>query len=941
MKDEKGKPIVKAPSVGTSEVADATQQQNAVALQANCLYSCEVLAIDPLLRTITVCASDSQQIVKDCIPMASALSPLFGFASSCLPSIGTHGILMHTETENFFLGLTKDNSPTIRPFTGRAAGSVDEDHEVLPKNVKAYQAERTVANNPAVSGVPAPADVLPGEQEMSNGIGTALRLLQNFQQMSAGGLAKIETHLLNDMIRLVDNYYVHHTCGSDRMIWSNGHVNDEEHLTSYQFEADGKKSPDDEYAEHGATAYDPSQTALRHGGSLTSSTGRWRLSHYKGFLGDMIHTWVTCPAETVSGFMDGATRAGQFRSWVGADGTYMIQAAGGIHLRVARTLIIPEIKKVWNDPEVDQQKLYDSLDDTYLAIWGSGPKWDDLLTAVWQMRYYWRYLVDFHSLARFHQLPDDICHVPSEAECDTNNRRNSAAADEDDKKGAGAKGAHKGEATVDLYPDGSVQMQSMNTASITLNQGNVQIAAAGNLELRAGHTVSIQGKFVVLQSVLDMDIHSIYGRLTLKARTAWNALCEKGRMWLKSTVDWCNQDGNVAGNREGDFGSVTGDAQNPPELNKYGIFLDAPRSGILNYSKWEQVSHSKMSDVVMETERGKVALLTKNGQIQLVADGSEEYVVTDRGPGALPPDGGSPEPGDVPGHGHADGGASAANPVDHDKGSILIMGKQRIGVHAGTEVGFHYKTAFKLGEKFLLDETNTLYFDGDQIIDGRVTMSGNLRAYTVEAEHNVRSLGFFESKQAATVAYNKKMELPEVNAFPDDFTTDHERCDEVWKEAEKLEWEKDKMNIDPEFNLTFKLWQFRDWSPCSTGATFWRSYKRAPYEDAVDSGGYEGGVGFTRVYPQLVQLMAGPGEDRVNNTIPHWPGRHHPSVAEFNAHKFNVLSQYGPEFEAGDIAPGLSESSYYWYAIKNYPMRGPLHKWDSLPGGHSCDNKTK
>jgi hypothetical protein len=92
-------------------------------------------------------------------------------------------------------------------------------------------------------------DLLPGEEEISNNIGVALRLLTNFAQLDSGGLAKIECHLLNDMVRIVDAYFAHHHCGGDTLIWNNGRNNEESHFTSYPHEAAGKQKEEEMFAE--------------------------------------------------------------------------------------------------------------------------------------------------------------------------------------------------------------------------------------------------------------------------------------------------------------------------------------------------------------------------------------------------------------------------------------------------------------------------------------------------------------------------------------------------------------------------------------------------------------------------------------------------------------------------------------------------------------------
>jgi hypothetical protein len=127
-----------------------------------------------------------------------------------------------------------------------------------------------------------------------------LRLLTSLAQLDAGGLAKIECHLLNDMVRIVDLNFAHHHCGGDTFIWSNGRNNYESHFTPYPHEASGKLTEDEPYA----TPNDilGKQDVYDSIGDAISGAGRWRKSTYLGFLGDMLHFWITHPVDVISNY---------------------------------------------------------------------------------------------------------------------------------------------------------------------------------------------------------------------------------------------------------------------------------------------------------------------------------------------------------------------------------------------------------------------------------------------------------------------------------------------------------------------------------------------------------------------------------------------------------------------------------------------------------------
>ena len=104
------------------------------------------------------------------------------------------------------------------------------------------------------------------------------------------------------------------------MIWNAGRTTLEHHFTGYPTEAIGLKNDGTGDLASG----DQGIYELGEKDDPIDATGRWRASTYIGFLGDMLHYWVTNPTEVTSNYADGAKRAANLRTWVGSDGTLMV-----------------------------------------------------------------------------------------------------------------------------------------------------------------------------------------------------------------------------------------------------------------------------------------------------------------------------------------------------------------------------------------------------------------------------------------------------------------------------------------------------------------------------------------------------------------------------------------------------------------------------------------
>lgn len=571
-----------APAIKDSHVGAATSSQQAAVTQqerptAFAVYPGSVIRTDPVTRKVSARILNGYQI-DNCVFAADSLASMLGFNQTAMPTVGAQVLVVYTPNQSYVIGGV--GAEVIdNPTTFSVPASGDINFEVI--NDPAYGVRRGEAALATAGGYTPGKDILPGEKEYSNNMGVWLRLLINMAQLSAGELAKIEVGLMNDMVRIVDNYFVHHNVGGDKLIWAaDGKCVEEDHFTGYGFEAEGKEDEHAELIECNSNVVDPSKVD-----DPVNATGRWRKSTYVGFLGDMIHTWVSDPTKALSNYADGAERAGKYRCWVGADGMLMVQSVGGVHLQVSPCVIIPEVKHNWNDPEFDIEKAFKDLDKSFLKLWGNGTdSWRDLTVACWQMRSWARYITLWHSLERWNALSkSEYCKVLGEDEV---KEEPSPTAKEKDKEevNPGSDTPYAGSAILSIDPSGSISLIANGTkdypgtTSVIMNQGNIQLAAPGNIDIQCGGTLSISSKNIAMKATDHVEITSIAGALWLKARSAWNALCEAGRMWLKSDYKESPND---------DYPVEGGTPPYPQHPGMYAVCIDAAEGRLALHGKQE------------------------------------------------------------------------------------------------------------------------------------------------------------------------------------------------------------------------------------------------------------------------------------------------------------------------------------------------------------------
>ena len=601
-------PPVTSRRIGAQASTMETRTQASERPTEGAVYTASVVSTDIGMRKLAV-KTNSGDIIPNCTMMSDSLASMLGFSQIGLPPVGSDVLLVYTPKGSYVCGGSPTNISSPEEYSAPLAGEYDQEHV----SDKAVGVRRSEEDESPGYGYQAPQDIMPGEYGIENNMGIFFRMLQNFAQLGAGDLAKIECHLMNDMVRIVDNYFAHHNVGGDTFIWSNGRCNSERHFTSYPGEAEGGNT------ESGPGAEGKGENVYGFRDDDHNKTGKWRFSEFIGFLGDFIHLWITEPTDAESTYDPDGRRKGKLRVWHGNDGTFLVQSNAGIHLSVSPRIVIPIIKYKWDDPEHDARKLIDNLNEKYTKVW-KGDK-SNARAMVWQMRRYTKYLCLYHSLERWLQMRDNewVDILPEDdSKCGTTDNK------EPDKDST----EYTGQASISITPAGDISLEANGidndgVSSVILSHGNIQIAAANNIEMVAGGMISLTSKNISCKATNNVEAVAICGNLFLKARTALQALCEKGLVWIRSNKHhdegatpepWCGGDSAPPA---------------PKDSGRYGIKLEATDTPILVTGWRGIVNRTKEDDahIWLFTEKNSDVRIAANRSGQVKIRGEEKVTI--------------------------------------------------------------------------------------------------------------------------------------------------------------------------------------------------------------------------------------------------------------------------------------------------------------------------
>ena len=501
-----------------SSTAAASGTQGNAQLETGRVYAGTITATYMGGKTCDVKVDATSTIVTNCIYAAGGLfSTLLGFKSSYTPTLNTRVVLVFGNPLSYIVTAISGE------FPDQAANRITSSPEFFTGDFPHLCPEGGTRN----AGHTHPCDFLEGEFEIANGIGVAIQFLTLMAKLSAGDRAKVEVHVLNEMVRIISETFRHHSAFGDFKIYNDGRLNVRWDGTSYEHESYGQKKERDPKltGKTGAVDFEGVDGIL--------DTGRWRFSQYVGFLGDFIHTFITDPCEglgKIGELSTEAMRSGKARFHVGNDGSVLVQSVADIAIeRVCRIVVPMELKRE-DDPKGNLAKDLAALETTFLKFWDYGADLKDAYKTCYQLREYARWLSGFHAFARFHQLDKDW-KVPTEAETPEPAWSNK----ETDREGVGIVKYKAVYACIRIMRDGSIVTMDGTGSAVVLSAGNVQVSAARHLTLEAaGDIRMIAGQNIYIGARRNIELAAAVGGLVMKCRTSLRALCEWGSIWFKS-----------------------------------------------------------------------------------------------------------------------------------------------------------------------------------------------------------------------------------------------------------------------------------------------------------------------------------------------------------------------------------------------------------------------
>lgn len=436
------------------------------------------------------------------------------------------------------------------------------------------------------------SDLVDGEFEIANLMGPMIAFLTNMVKIQAGERAKIECQLLRDMVQIVSRQFSHLTAfGTFKVVDDGGRVSIVQEGSQYDYEVWGALSAKSPKAVVSNNVIDKASIA---------ETGRWRLRQYMGMLGDLINRFVTEPERLIG--RTAQESIGKSRYYEGTDGTILIQSTTEIALERVTRVQVPVQLRETDDPEGNRPSDFDNLNSRFLKLWDYGTDMENMPLTCFQLREYARFLSQFQSLARVHQLDKDW-RVPSEAESVAPSPGNQ----EEDRESANT-GVRYIEcySTIRIMRDGgTVIYDAYGNTHCTGRHGihssttrDYVIEAAGDVRIVAGRNLYVMAR-------LNIEIAAILGGLITKSRTCWRALCEWGSLYLKSDADPANP-------------KTVNDQPNPatdpaPEVFDRAVQVDAPNGNIAVQAKTNITVSSETTDVFVQ------AVNAENGGVFLSA----------------------------------------------------------------------------------------------------------------------------------------------------------------------------------------------------------------------------------------------------------------------------------------------------------------------------------
>lgn len=499
----------------------------------------------------------------NCVWAAGIISGLLGFKTSYIPTVKTKVLVYYTGQDVSYIVGSIPTTMTDPADYGRSL--LDPDGKAFSES-EVYKQRRKGATRLMASHKP-PIDLAEGEIAIDNLMGVGIEFLRHMAALTAGDQARVETHLMNDMVRVISGTFRHHSALGDHKIYNDGgRLNMEFNGTLYDFEAYGSLNNQQPRAKMDVS--DKPNLGQDSQIDGVNDDGRWRMSQYVGWLGDFVNMWVTDPVQALGRLAADQVRSGKFRCHVNSDGSCLVQSVSEICLEKVVRIPVPIRKRREDDPAGNRS---DSAVKNTKVLQNWKPS-GNLFEIAFQLREYSRWLSNTWSMARFRQMDLDF-KVPTEAETprqNPNSYQEDKYAENHDAQNQNVAAWSEVYSCIRILRDGSLMMVDGYGNSITTTQSGVMISSASDIYLEAAGSINmVAGRDINLLAQKNVGITAVKEAIRLKAKTSIQSLVEAGKFivdfvaegWLVIKNGGLNVNGGVSlssGGKVDAASSITG-----------------------------------------------------------------------------------------------------------------------------------------------------------------------------------------------------------------------------------------------------------------------------------------------------------------------------------------------------------------------------------------------
>ena len=519
------------------------------------IYYCRVIEVLKPNESV-VCGfvdGTGKSIPGECVPAIGIFGSLLGFKTSWLPPRGTHVIVYYTgDGFNYILGAGGSPEDGDHVGLGRSATTPDrpDDEGIKPYGwSKAFEwfrkaflkGTKNTPNNRYNFACKPDYTQVEGELEIGNQLGVAQNFTRHMASLKANDLAKIECHLVDDMVRIISQTYKHFNALGDYKIYNDGgRLNVRWDGTNVDWELYGNKDRLGSRSDMDPEEQNVSMPTRQ----LMEEDARWRFSQFVGFLGDFINIFISDPAETVANHphVFQQSRTGKGRVHINEDGSMLLQTVSEIGLEKVCRISVPlerkpeyhpdgdKIFEEWNVPEdvhltppkLDPLKVWD------FAVSGGKGGVSNAHYNVYQIRRYVKWFSNKYCKAQFLRLDKDWS-VPSEADCPEPDLKGQK---QEDKTRANNNAELPGVdtyATIRIQKDGSILLLDAYDNSVVLSKGGVQLASTNNVQIEAAGSINMTaGRDINMVAKNNVDINAIQKGVSIRSKTFFQQYCQSG-----------------------------------------------------------------------------------------------------------------------------------------------------------------------------------------------------------------------------------------------------------------------------------------------------------------------------------------------------------------------------------------------------------------------------